>query len=127
MAAHEPDNPEGSPEGGPVKTFLEHLEDFRWVLIKSVVALFLAMLVCLIGANHVVQIIKWPLKQADMGYPITVTEVEPSVPIERNGYAIVPFGVSHHGAAAVGYAAGARRVLGRKSGPGRKSQVEVDP
>ncbi len=30
-------------------------------------------------------------------------------------------------AAAVGYAAGARRVLGRRSGPGRKSQVEVDP
>ena len=27
-------------EGGPVKTFLEHLEDFRWMLIKSVVALF---------------------------------------------------------------------------------------
>jgi Sec-independent protein secretion pathway component TatC len=28
-------------EGGPVKTFLEHLEDFRWVMVKSVVGLFL--------------------------------------------------------------------------------------
>jgi hypothetical protein len=25
-------------EGGPVKSFLEHLEDFRWLLIKSCVA-----------------------------------------------------------------------------------------
>ena len=40
--------------GGPVKSFLEHLEDFRWLLIKSVVALSVTMLVCLIGANHVI-------------------------------------------------------------------------
>jgi sec-independent protein translocase protein TatC len=64
MAAHEPDRPEESPEGGPVKTFLEHLEDFRWVLIKSIVALFLGMLVCLFAANDVVRIIKWPLTHA---------------------------------------------------------------
>ena len=51
-------------EGGPVKTFLEHLEDFRWVLIKSLVALGVAMLVCLFAANYVVQIIKWPLTHA---------------------------------------------------------------
>jgi sec-independent protein translocase protein TatC len=64
MAAHEPDRREDPPEGGPVKTFLEHLEDFRWVLIKSIVALFLGMLICLFAANHVVQIIKWPLAHA---------------------------------------------------------------
>ena len=64
MAAPEPDRPEESPEGGPVKTFLEHLEDFRWVLIKSIVALFLGMLICLFAANHVVGIIKWPLDHA---------------------------------------------------------------
>jgi sec-independent protein translocase protein TatC len=59
-------------EGGPVKTFLEHLEDFRWVLVKSVVALFLAMLICLIGANHVIGIVEWPLKHASMDYPVKV-------------------------------------------------------
>jgi sec-independent protein translocase protein TatC len=48
-------------EGGPVKSFLEHLEDFRWVLIKSLVALGLAMLICLFGANYVIAILKWPL------------------------------------------------------------------
>jgi sec-independent protein translocase protein TatC len=48
-------------EGGPVKSFLDHLEDFRWVLIKSIVALLVAMIVCLFGANDVVAILKWPL------------------------------------------------------------------
>jgi sec-independent protein translocase protein TatC len=56
-------------EGGPVKSFLEHLEDLRWVLIKSVVALSVAILVCLLGGNHVVEILKFPLKQARISYP----------------------------------------------------------
>ena len=38
-------------EGGPVKIFLEHLEDFRWLLIKCAVTLALTMLVCLIGGQ----------------------------------------------------------------------------
>jgi len=58
-------------EGGPVKTFLEHLEDFRWVLVKVSVTLALAMLVCLIGANYVIAIIKWPLTRASVSYPGT--------------------------------------------------------
>ena len=55
-------------EGGPVKSFLEHLEDFRWVLIKSIVTLGLAMLICLFAANHVVQILKWPLTHNPVRY-----------------------------------------------------------
>jgi len=58
-------------EGGPVKSFLEHLEDLRWVLIKSVVALAMAMLVCLIAGNHVVLILKRPLEKAKISYPGT--------------------------------------------------------
>lgn len=58
-------------EGGPVKSFLEHLEDLRWVLIKSAAALGVAMLVCLIAGNYVVQILKWPLSHARVGYPGT--------------------------------------------------------
>jgi len=85
MADHEPDRPEDSPEGGPVKTFLEHLEDFRWVLIKSLVALFVAMLLCLFAANDVVQIIKWPLKHAPIGFSGT------------NQIAVVSFGTNHLG------------------------------
>src|SRR5262245_11539265 len=51
-------------EGGPVKSLLEHLEDLRWVLIKSVVAVGVCLLGCLIGANHVVRAIEKPLNQA---------------------------------------------------------------
>jgi len=58
-------------EGGPVKSFLDHLEDLRWVLIKSVVALAIAMLLCLIAGNYVVNILKWPLERAKVSYPGT--------------------------------------------------------
>jgi sec-independent protein translocase protein TatC len=52
-------------EGGPVKSFLEHLEDLRWVLIKCVVGIAILMVVCLIAANQVLTIITWPLERAD--------------------------------------------------------------
>ncbi len=51
-------------EGGPVKSFLEHLEDLRWVLIKSLAAAGIAMLACLLGGNYVVKVLEWPLKRA---------------------------------------------------------------
>jgi len=72
-------------EGGPVKSFLEHLEDFRWVLVKSVVTLAVAMLLCLLAGNHVVQILKWPLTRAKISYPGT------------NQIAVVSFGTNHVG------------------------------
>jgi sec-independent protein translocase protein TatC len=65
------ERPAGEQEGGPVKSFLEHLEDLRWVLIKSSAALGVAMLLCLIAGNVVVQILKWPLSQARIHYPGT--------------------------------------------------------
>lgn len=55
-------------EGGPVKSFLEHLEDLRWVLIKTAVTLSVAMLVCLISGNYVVAILKRPLEKAQVRY-----------------------------------------------------------
>ena len=64
-------SPEPPDEGGPVKSFLEHLEDFRWLLVKCTVALTLAMLVCLIGANYVMAILKWPLSKAEISWPGT--------------------------------------------------------
>ena len=62
-------------EGGPVKSFLEHLEDLRWVLIKGVVAVAVFMLVCLIGATHVLTLLKWPLERADKYRPKPQTEL----------------------------------------------------
>ena len=81
----EPDFDAENDGGGPVKSFLEHLEDFRWLLIKCVITLGLAMLVCLIGANHVITIIKYPLSQAPARYPWT------------NQVASINFGTNHLG------------------------------
>ena len=83
--SQEPDVDLEDDGGGPVKSFLEHLEDFRWVLIKCAVTLGLAMLVCLIGANYVIGIIKWPLSQAHVRYPGT------------NQVVSVSFGTNHLG------------------------------
>jgi sec-independent protein translocase protein TatC len=69
-ADKEPAGPTGA-DGGPVKTFLEHLEDLRWVMVKSAAALTLGMLICLIGANYVMAIIKWPLQRAPAVHPGT--------------------------------------------------------
>ncbi|MFM8357396.1 MAG: twin-arginine translocase subunit TatC, partial [Verrucomicrobiota bacterium] len=51
--------------GGPVKTFLEHLEDLRWTLVKSVVAVVVAILACLSGANWIIKVLTWPLEKAE--------------------------------------------------------------
>lgn len=55
--------------GGPVKSFLEHLEDLRWVLIKSVAAVLITMLVCLFGAGKLVVLLKKPLEDARKATP----------------------------------------------------------
>ncbi|MSU58160.1 MAG: twin-arginine translocase subunit TatC [Pedosphaera sp.] len=82
---HEGEHPEPGDEGGPVKTFLEHLEDLRWVLIKSSVALAVAMLLCLIAGNYVVAVIKWPLTRAKISIPGTNQVVTVSYGTNRLG------------------------------------------
>jgi sec-independent protein translocase protein TatC len=62
VAEHLDEQPEE--EGGPVKSFLEHLEDLRWVLIKSGVAAGVAMLACLLAGNYVIRVLEWPLRKA---------------------------------------------------------------
>src|ERR1043165_271927 len=51
-------------EGGPIKSFLEHLEDLRWVLIKCIAAGGVAMIACFFGGNYVVKVLRWPLQRA---------------------------------------------------------------
>ena len=54
-------------EGGPVKTFLEHLEDLRWVLIKCFVSLMLGMVTCMVAGNYIVKFLEWPLLKSQAG------------------------------------------------------------
>src|SRR5215813_14077453 len=69
------DEPEAQPpepleeeEGGPVKSFLEHLEDLRWVLIKSLAAAGVAMVACFFGGNYLTKILLRPLAKAPIQY-----------------------------------------------------------
>lgn len=58
--------PQDEEEGGPVKTFLEHLEDLRWVLIKCVSALLLGMVTCLAAAPTITTLLKYPMDKAGL-------------------------------------------------------------
>jgi sec-independent protein translocase protein TatC len=97
---HDREHPDEA-EGGPVKSFLDHLEDFRWVLIKSVVALGLSMLVCLFGANYVIAILKWPLGHnpvIELAHTVKTPWLHASVAAtDTNQIASVSFGTNHLG------------------------------
>ncbi|MBI5800407.1 MAG: twin-arginine translocase subunit TatC [Verrucomicrobia bacterium] len=58
------DDEPGGEGGGPIKPFLDHLEDLRWMLIKVTVSVLVAMMACLVGANFLVKVLIWPLKEA---------------------------------------------------------------
>ena len=62
-------------EGGPVKSFLEHLEDLRWVLIKIGVAAGVAMVGCLLGGNYVIRVLEWPLTRAPVRHSVKTQTV----------------------------------------------------
>jgi sec-independent protein translocase protein TatC len=56
--------PDAEDAGGPVKSFLEHLEDFRWLLIKTGAVLMVCLIVCLYAVPQIVAVLKWPLSRA---------------------------------------------------------------
>src|SRR5512132_1802803 len=64
--------------GGEVKSFLEHLEDLRWTLIKSLTALILAMIVCLIAGNRLAWVLQRPITKA--GLNIRLEYFDPAAP-----------------------------------------------
>lgn len=74
------DDPAGE-GGGPVKPFLDHLEDLRWMLIKVTVSLLVAIVACLVGANWLVDIMKWPLVKAHQQAELEAAKSEK--PVER--------------------------------------------
>lgn len=72
-------------EGGPVKPFLEHLEDLRWVLIKSLVAASLAIIICLLAGDRVVNFLRRPLDHATVKFPPKVRVVDLDIGTNRVG------------------------------------------
>lgn len=57
-------------EGGPIKSFLEHLEDLRWVLIKVASVIILAMIICLVAAPTLITVLRYPV--ANAGLPVEI-------------------------------------------------------
>ncbi|MBI3880484.1 MAG: twin-arginine translocase subunit TatC [Verrucomicrobia bacterium] len=55
--------------GGAVKTFLEHLEDLRWCLVKCAAVVGIGMVVCLAGADHLMKLLKRPLLESGANQP----------------------------------------------------------
>lgn len=76
---------DGNPYGGPVKPFLDHLEDLRWVIIKCVFTMLIAMMGCMMGARYLVKALTWPLKEAQkIGYAVR-TDVPLTMGTKRIG------------------------------------------
>ena len=60
--------------GGAIKSFLEHLEDLRWMLIKACGALFVAFVVCLFCTKQLVYVLNWPRVKAQQRHVALVPE-----------------------------------------------------
>ncbi|MCL5098253.1 MAG: twin-arginine translocase subunit TatC [Candidatus Omnitrophica bacterium] len=50
--------------GGAVKSFLDHLEDLRWTIIKSAAAVTVGMVICLGAGSVIMEWLRWPLERA---------------------------------------------------------------
>ncbi|GHC05819.1 twin-arginine translocase subunit TatC [Cerasicoccus arenae] len=59
-----PEHDEPEHEAGSVMAFWDHVEELRWVLIKSLVAFFLSFCLVLAGAVWFSDVLQWPLVQA---------------------------------------------------------------
>ena len=100
------DEEEGS---GAVKTFLEHLEDLRWMLIKSAAATLVAMTVCLFNVKPLVAVLKWPIDRAAKRHIFLMPEATnqvvtfvignmryPDVDLETNRVGALDLGTNQH-------------------------------
>jgi len=59
-----PDSADAEEGGGPVKSFLDHLEDLRWTFIKCAAAILTGIIICLSASSFITHLLLWPLDQA---------------------------------------------------------------
>jgi sec-independent protein translocase protein TatC len=77
-SVHDAEPPvEEDEEGGPVKSFLEHLEDLRWVLIKIISSVLVSMTICMIAAPSIVQLLTLPKEQTELGRRVELVYLHP--------------------------------------------------
>lgn len=97
--------------GGPRQSFWAHLEDLRKALIRSCIAIGLALVVCLSFTNQLVSVLVYPLRRIDMfekpkptvSFQIGGTQLGP-YPVTREQFSGLPSGTSPHAVFQVGSA-----------------------
>lgn len=86
------DTPEAAPEpdeGGPRKSFWEHVQDLRTAVIRSVTAIGIAVMVCLLLDAQIVGILEYPLQRMHM-----FESPKPTVTLEIGSTKLGPFPVT---------------------------------
>ncbi|RMF58582.1 MAG: twin-arginine translocase subunit TatC [Calditrichaeota bacterium] len=57
-------------------TFLDHLEELRWTILRSLIALFVGMILCFIVANYILAILTLPAEHLDPPLTLQVLKVQ---------------------------------------------------
>ena len=68
--------------GGPIKPFLDHLEDLRWTFMKVVVAIVVGMLIALIGSPYIVKFLTYPLNSAQQIQQVNSNPDKRMIPVK---------------------------------------------
>ena len=68
--------------GGPIKPFLDHLEDLRWTIMKVVVAIVVGMLIALIGSPYIVKFLTYPLNSAQQIQQVNSNPDKRMIPVK---------------------------------------------
>lgn len=56
--------------------FLDHLEELRWRLLKSVISVFVMMVVCFFFSDYILEVLLYPGKNIDPPVPLQVLKVQ---------------------------------------------------
>jgi sec-independent protein translocase protein TatC len=95
----DPEFVEADADGGPKKSFWEHLQDLRSALVKSAMAIVIALSVCLLFSPQIVAILKYPLRQMErfqvaqptVTFELGKTQLGP-YPVTRDDFPLLPPG-----------------------------------
>ena len=56
--------------------FLDHLEELRWRLLKSVISVFVMMVICFFFSDYILELLLYPGKQIEPPVPLQVLKVQ---------------------------------------------------
>ncbi len=56
--------------------FLDHLEEMRWRLLKSVISVFVMMVICFFFSDYILELLLYPGKQIEPPVPLQVLKVQ---------------------------------------------------